>query len=545
MRVSVVNDMVAIDIELPCSDAEMSYRMRKNGVTDVSPTVRVLKVMDGNTILNSLKGQTVNMDEVNFFVKRMESLTVYEQDVMTAYVSESGIGEIKDLINLTYSLNGLTLITDFSDTTKVGRRLYLDEFMGISAEEEEKINFVEFADKALKESNLKVLPYGVMVEHGFSMQEVYNGKTFPEYIHEPDKVVATLELQNRFGDTEFLYLPTDICAVDKMKTRLRTTSLSDCKVVAVRSEKLTAKMMTPPEFLNIPQKLSFFNELCQTVCDFDEEKMKLLETAAEFIGTGACTDYTYIAKHLYEIEMNPNVHNDEEYGRYLIEESGLFDVDELILPHINFASFALEKREGTMAESAYTADGFIGIEKERGQYRQYRGEYAEPLEMNAGDYETFCLYSPLTGQLIDREGNEGYLFRSDLTPYENKIADAIEESACVEEMARGLMHYFSGSSAVAGNVISARPKVAEIEGELYGVLECKVLEVPSEEEIKELKEYWTGQMSDGWGEGFEQQEISVSDGELYVSFWNSENFWSVMTEEELYGNQVQGMEMSV
>lgn len=542
MRVSVVNDMIAIDIELPCSDAQMSYRMRKNGVADVAPTVRVLKVMGGNTILNSLKGQTVNMDEVNFLVKRMESLTVYEQDVMTAYVSESGVGEIKDLINLTYSLKGLTLITDFSDTTKVGRRLYLDEFMGISAEEEEKINFVEFADKALKESNLKVLPYGVMVEHGFSMQEVYNGKTFPEYIHEPDKVVAVLEVQNRFGDTEYLYLPTDICAVDKMKARLRTTSLSDCKVVAVRSEKLTAKMMTPPELLNNSQKLGFFNELCQTVCDFDEEKMKLLETAADFIGAGGCTDYTYIAKHLYEIEMNPNVHNDEEYGRYLIEESGLFDVDELILPHINFASFALEKRQGTMAESAYTAGGFIGMEKER---EQYKGEYAEPLEFNENDYETFCLYSPLTAQLYENGEDSGYLFRSDLTPYAKKIADAIEDYVSLEEMARGLMHYYSEDSVIASKVLSARPKVAEVDGELYGVLECKIRDQLFEEEITKLKEYWTGQMSDGWGEGFEQQEISVSDGELYVSFWNSENFWSVMTEEELYGSQVQGMEMSV
>ena len=63
-----------------------------------------------------------------------------------------------------------------------------------------------------------------------------------------------------------------------------------------------------------------------------------------------------------------------------------------------------------------------------------------------------------------------------------------------------------------------------IRDRLYGVLECKISEPLTEEEIKVLKEYWTGQMSDGWGEGFEQRPINVEDGEIYVSFWNSANF---------------------
>ena len=45
----------------------------------------------------------------------------------------------------------------------------------------------------------------------------------------------------------------------------------------------------------------------------------------------------------------------------------------------------------------------------------------------------------------------------------------------------------------------------EVEGELYGVLICEITEYLTEREICVLKDYWTGQMSDGWGEGFEQQ----------------------------------------
>ena len=50
---------------------------------------------------------------------------------------------------------------------------------------------------------MEVLPYGVFVEHGFEMQEVYNGKTFPEYFAS-EEIVAAIEVQNQAGDTENL-----------------------------------------------------------------------------------------------------------------------------------------------------------------------------------------------------------------------------------------------------------------------------------------------------------------------------------------------------
>ena len=251
----------------------------------------------------------------------------------------------------------------------------------------------------------------------------------------------------------------------------------------------------------------------------------------------------YIATHLGEFEINPLVHNDEEYGKFLVTESGLFDVDELLLPHINYASFAADKRVGTLVTSGYVEEGFVGAIRPIEEYGQYKGEFAEPLEIDYDCFEKFCLYSPLTANLMVEDVDEGNLYPSDLTQYAEAIAEAIAREECVGEETRGLMHYFDESREVAAKVMSAHPKVAEINGELYGVLECKISEPLTEEEIKVLKEYWTGQMSDGWGEGFEQRPINVEDGEIYVSFWNSANFWSVMTEEELMGGQVQGMDI--
>ena len=50
-------------------------------------------------------------------------------------------------------------------------------------------------------------------------------------------------------------------------------------------------------------------------------------------------------------------------------------------------------------------------------------------------------------------------------------------------------------------------------------------------------------MADGWGESFEQREIRISDGEMYVSFWNSGDDYFMLNSDEFdeYLSQDQGM----
>ena len=74
--------------------------------------------------------------------------------------------------------------------------------------------------------------------------------------------------------------------------------------------------------------------------------------------------------------------------------------------------------------------------------------------------------------------------------------------------------------------------------DLWGVAECQVIGQLSPEELAGLKDFLSGQASDGWGEGLEQQAIRVDGGEFYVHLWQIDG-WSIQTEAERFG-QMQG-----
>ncbi|WP_304507377.1 hypothetical protein [Anaerotignum sp.] len=157
------------------------------------------------------------------------------------------------------------------------------------------------------------------------------------------------------------------------------------------------------------------------------------------------------------------------------------------------------------------------------------------------ELQTLRLFSPLFPHIY-RKNEWGDLddYREDLSAgeileYEEKILALIQKEKLPSEGERGLAVYLDDD--LSQKVYSINPTVEEWNGELWGVTDVQTCGTISPSELAELTEWLSGQFFDGWGEGLEQREIKVDDGELYVSFWDSSDRFFIKPEDELKSSQ--------
>lgn len=154
----------------------------------------------------------------------------------------------------------------------------------------------------------------------------------------------------------------------------------------------------------------------------------------------------------------------------------------------------------------------------------------------AAENEVTCMqikfYSTLTADFFPTDPtdlgssykeSEGIPYTGEeLTGYRDIIRKAVQDD--IRSFNDDLMQYYHEDDFLRSKVIRAVPGVDEVNGELFGSLCVDTnAELTAEEQAK-LCDYISGQYSDGWGEGFEQREVDVGDGNLCVHFWQPIGF---------------------
>lgn len=190
-------------------------------------------------------------------------------------------------------------------------------------------------------------------------------------------------------------------------------------------------------------------------------------------------------------------------------------------------------------------DGLVA-EPEGSNYLRYAGYipnakllYENHIQMHLQELKFCCLLE------INREPkcwDDEYeeISSYEASAYESEINRFIEDFTMSEEKERGLMHWYGKGNSVDQKVRSAFMSVELRDGELVGVITAQVYGQLTDEEFEEFRSYCEGQLSDGVGESLEQRPIKTPDGDIYVSFWQCDN-WTLQTSDEINEGQSEDM----
>ena len=88
-------------------------------VDDLSSTTQYTSAITEPKELSFLKDRLINLDELNYLAKRMDSFFGDEETQFFEAIKLEHFTDMKDLINLTFNLDKYTLIKDVSDNEGV------------------------------------------------------------------------------------------------------------------------------------------------------------------------------------------------------------------------------------------------------------------------------------------------------------------------------------------------------------------------------------------------------------------------------------------
>ena len=200
----------------------------------VKADCKVEKIDSFYTVLKRAEMLTVNVEELNYLAKRLDSFDTGEAAQFQAMAHKLELFQLKDLINLTFCCQQATVITDFSDLAAVGRDHYMNLHGGsASVDELNKLDSEETARRLIESGSGTITPYGVVYDNGMKLEQVYDGRLFPCYYYEPNAITVAVTSKAEPEDTNhitWLFLPMVQEEIDRALLRGGITDPSEIRL---------------------------------------------------------------------------------------------------------------------------------------------------------------------------------------------------------------------------------------------------------------------------------------------------------------------------
>ena len=324
----------------------------------VKADCQVQEINSFYSVLKRMEMLTVNVEELNYLAKRLDSFDTGEAAQFQAMAHKLELFELKDLINLTFCCQQATVITDFSDLSAVGRDHYMNLHGGSAKTEQlDALDGEETARRLIESGSGMITPYGVAYDNGMRLEQVYDGRSFPGYYYEPNAITVAVTAKSEPEDTEhitWLYLPMTQEEIDRALQRAGITDPTD---VWLRLE----DTQLPNEvdvLLDMEQEsLADLNALAQAADELSSDDTKKLGAVVMLAKPQNAEQIKNLAENLDLFDFAPGAHSPVEYGKYMIQQSGHFDYDENLDEFYDYEGYALQRMNEE--DGMFTARGYI------------------------------------------------------------------------------------------------------------------------------------------------------------------------------------------
>ena len=334
---------------------------------------KVEKIDSFYDVLKRTEMLTVNVEELNYLAKRLESFDSGEAAQFQAMAHKLELFELKDLINLTFCCQQATVITDFSDLAAIGRDHYMNLHGGCaSVDELNALDGKEIARQLIENGGGTITPYGVVYDNGMKLKPVYDGRFFPCYYYEPNVITVAVTSKNELEDTKhitWLFLPMVQEELDRTLLRGGITDPTDARLRLEDSQ-------LPNEvdiLLDMEcETLSDLNELAAATDGLSKADMEKLGAVVMLAEPKSAAQIKNLVEHFDLFDFAPGAHSPTEYGKYMIQQSGHFDYDENLDAFYDYEKYGTERMNGE--DVMFTDRGYIA----------YKGCYSMEEVMNGG-----------------------------------------------------------------------------------------------------------------------------------------------------------------
>ena len=334
----------------------------------VKTDCKVEKVDSFYTVLKRTEMLTVNVEELNYLAKRLDSFDTGEAAQFQAMAHKLELFELKDLINLTFCCQQATVITDFSDLAAVGRNHYMNLHGGsASVDELNALDDKGIARQLIESDSGKITPYGVVYDNGMKLEQIYDGRFFPCYYYEPNAITVAVTAKSEPEDTEhitWLFLPMIQEEIDRALLRGGITDPSEIRLSLEDS-------WLPHEVLDLLDMdhvdISELNALVQALDEFSDMSIRKYAAAAVMARPHTTEQAKHLAENLDLFDFAPSASTPEEYGKYMIQQSGRFEYDENLDAFYDYEKYGTERmneEDGMFTDRGYIAyKGYISMEE--------------------------------------------------------------------------------------------------------------------------------------------------------------------------------------